>query len=368
MHLASKDLPDISETGYSIIVKVPAMPEKGFKWPYLLRIPTKTYKELNNKAEKRYLMFEMANIQTVQLPGVERIMRESLQNTSGSSFQLAEKLWAPAMTPLIPRTYASYRGGANYEDHNSVFEHQLDRDIIMLEKLKEDASIGPQIINSYYDYGYDINDYLNMDKQVLAMIDHAIEYLNKYGHNVEDKILIGGDSASGHFSNRFSALYPERVKASSAGLTVSGILIPASNYKGEELIYPIGLAEYKEITGKEFSLEDHNKVARIFYYGKKDSHDALSPSDVYGNRERNLIIKLFGEHLDNHLKRLRNRHKAYKEVGGQGIFVYMDDVGHNYSQGMIDYLLEFYKANIRSETPVYKLPRNGRGLEVEIYR
>lgn len=363
-----KGLADIAETGKTIIVKVPAMPELGFKWPYMLKIPTNTYKKENADATKRYLMFEMANTILEKPEEMEITVKERLESLSPSTIWLAEKTWSPVMMPLIPRSHAGYWADKNYNDRNSVFEHQLDRDTVMLKKLKGDGYIGPQIIDSYYEYGYNIDDFLDYDKQILAMIDHAIEYLNEYGHKVENKILIGGDSASGHFSNRFSTLYPEKVKISTGGMVISGVMAPIPEHKGEKLVYPIGTYDYKEITGKKFDLKEYNKVARLLYFGKEDPHEALMPTDVYGNVERDIMIKLFGAHLDNPLQRIRNVNKFYIESGGKTIIAYMDKTGHSISNEMYDYLLQFYKENIRSEVPVYNMPKNKKGLEVEIYK
>ncbi|MDR7857588.1 S-layer homology domain-containing protein [Tissierella sp.] len=364
----TRKLPEIYDTGKAKIVKIPAMPEKGFKWPYLLKIPSNTYKKSNADLPKRYLMFEMANTNEAKYDEMGQIMIERLELQQAASFRLAEKLWSPVMVPLYPRTHIPYFAEKDYTDPNFIFEHQFDRDSVMLEELLEDEFIREQLLENYSENYYNVEDFLDFDKQILAMIDHAIDYLNQYGHNVEDKILIGGDSASGHFSNRFATLYPERVKISSAGLVISGVMAAKSEYDGEKLMYPIGTYDYEKITGKKFDLVEHNKVARIHYFGKEDDHEALMPSDVYGDKERDIMIKLFGAHLDNPLQRIRNVNDFYVESGGKGIIVYMDKTGHDVSNSMEDYLLQFYRENLRSERPVYNLPKNPKGLEVEIYK
>ena len=61
---------------------------------------------------------------------------------------------------------------------------------MFLEKLVKE---NPEIAEKYKERGYEVKDLYNLDKQVLAMIDHAIEYLNKYDHKVEkDKFIISG--------------------------------------------------------------------------------------------------------------------------------------------------------------------------------
>lgn len=313
-------------------------------------------------------MFEMANTILERPEEMEFTVKERLEDLWASTIWLAENTWSPIMMPLIPRTHISYYAQENYVDLNYIFEHQLDRDIIMLEELMKDDRVRSELEKGYEESNYNLDDFLDYDKQIIAMIDHAIEYLNRYNHNVEDKIIIGGDSASGHFSNRFSTLYPEKVKISSGGLVISGVMVPRSEYKGEKLIYPIGTYDYEDIAGKKFDLNTHNKVARLLYFGKEDPHEALMPADVYGDVERETMIKLFGAHLDNPLQRIRNVNKLYAESGGKGIITYMDDTGHSISNEMNDYLLQFYKENIRSEVPVYNMPKNNKGLEVEIFK
>lgn len=143
------NLPEIYETGEAIIVKVPAMPEKGFKWPYMLKVPTNTYKNENADATKRYLMFEMANTQLERPEEMEITVKERLENLWASTIWLAEKTWSPVMMPLIPRTHVSYFAEENYEDQNFLMEHDLDRDIVMLKELMKDDRIKSELEKSY---------------------------------------------------------------------------------------------------------------------------------------------------------------------------------------------------------------------------
>ena len=109
-------------------------------------------------------------------------------------------------------------------------------------------------------------------------------------------------------------------------------------YKGEDLIYPNGTKDYKELTGREFSLEEQNKVAKIYYTGDADNNDTLIYNDCYGNTEKNIITKLWGKDV---FKRRLNTVASYKENGGKGIFIHEKGLDHSYSGDMIDYVLEF---------------------------
>ncbi|SDZ28943.1 hypothetical protein SAMN05660462_02547 [Proteiniborus ethanoligenes] len=366
VNFKTEDLPVIKETGDVIVVKVPAMPEKGFKWPYYLRIPSNEYKEFN-KSIKRYLMVDMLNT-GARIEGGERLTKFHMEENFLLSVGVAEGTYSPLIIPIIPRTNTYYNNIVNnVEDENMVYEHQLDRDSLLLKDLMKDKVIGEQLKTGYSDGGYNINDFVDIDKQVLAMIDHAIAYLNKYDHKVENKVMWNGFSASGEFANRFTLLYPHRVKVMVTGGAMAGTIIPLETYKGEELIYPIGVSEYEKITGRKFNLDEQNKVAKLTYVGELDTNDPLMSSDTYGKKERELIIKLFGKEFK---ARTKNTVEAYKSAGGKGAFVYAKDTGHWASYEIFEYIIQFVKDNRDSEDPVYKLPVGEeikKALKVEIY-
>jgi len=368
VNFKTEDLPDIKETGDVIVVKVPAMPEKGFKWAYYLRIPSNEYKdEFGNAKSKRYLMVDMLNT-LERIEGGERLTKFHMEENFLLSVNVAEQLWAPLIIPLIPRSNAYYNVIDNgVEDENLVYEHQLDRDTVFLKELMNDKVIGEQLKLSYQDKGYDINDFLDIDKQVLSMIDHAIEYLNKYGHKVENKVMWNGFSASGEFANRFTLLYPHRVKAMASGGAMAGTIIPLETYKGENLIYPIGIYDYEKITGRKFDLAEQNKVAKLTYMGELDDDDTLINNDTYGKVEKEIIKKLFGREIKS---RIKNTLQVYKQAGGKGVFVYVKDTGHWANHYIAGYLIQFFTDNRDSESPVYRLPVDDQikdFLKVEIY-
>lgn len=356
VNFKTEDLPDIKETGDVIVVKVPAMPEKGFKWPYYLRIPSNDYKdEFGNAKSKRYLMVDTANSGSGRLDTTEFWVKEQLIDRGLISVHISEQLWAPMIMPVFPNTNTGYYDekqlGKLDEIYNFVYENSYDRDVVMLKSLMKDEKIAEQLVKGYGKYNHKVEDFYDLGEQLNAMFDHAVEYLNKYGHNVEtDKMFFCGFSASGAFGNRFSTLYPEKVKAVFAGAAEDDFMLPVSEYKGENLIYPIGTYDYKEITGKEFNLEKHNSVARLYHNGYKDTNDTVTSIDCFGEIERKIIEKLFS--LD-----MRNRGNAmtklYGESGAKGAFVIDMEAAHNTSREMNEYILEFFLANRDSDKPVY---------------
>lgn len=154
-----------------------------------------------------------------------------------------------------------------------------------------------------------------IDRQLLKMTEHAQNIL-------KEKLFLTGFSALGSFVNRFSALYPERVRAVAAGGINSLPILPLEQYKGESLSYPIGTHNRFEITGKEFQRESFKKVHHFLYMGESD--DTLPCKDAWDNDERELLIKILPEDM-------KERWKECSEIYGEeaGIILYTyPEVGH----------------------------------------
>lgn len=361
----TKGLPDITETGDAMIFRIPANPEKGFNWPYIIRVPSDKWGKFMGltKESKRHLFVEMVNTRGRVNEMVEE-MTDLYDNNIGEALSLAEATYSPMITPIIPRTHVKYIDTRNgIEDVNFTYEHQLDRDTIFLHELLKDEKIGKSLKKGFKNKEYnDIDKFIRIDKQVLAMIDHAIEYLREHEYTMDDKVVMVGFSAAGEFSHRFTSLYPHRVKVMVSGGAMEGMVIPSATLKGEELIYPIGVSEYKEITRREFSLEEQNKVARLYYMGEIDNNDTLMSPDCYGEVERNKLIKLFGKDFKTRMKKIE---KAYVDSGGKGQMVTNKGVGHDHSHEMMVYKHRFIEQNLVSDTPVYDI-KVGKDLKPHI--
>lgn len=345
------------------IIRVPAMPEEGFNFPYYIRIPSKSYmNQYNNAYEKRYIVMDTANSGPTSPDGTEYWVRDTLQGRSQLSVQHAEQLWAPMIMPATPRSGACY--GYSQQNANCLYEHAFDRDIALLKDLLN-GPYSEEIKAAYSAKGLNATDYLSYDQQLIAMFNHAANYLNTYGQNVEtDKMILHGYSAGGTFTDRLAVLHPTKVKAVVSGATLDDMVLPIATHKNEELIFPIGIADYEAITGKPFNLQDINNTAKLVFMGKNDTNSTLPYSDAYGNIERNIIKNVFGENI---LNRAMQMMDLYHGAGGQGMFILDVDVAHSYSQDMRQYALEFLLANRKSNTPVYPIPSNPQQLEYKLH-
>jgi uncharacterized protein YjdB len=357
INFTTSSLPEIYDDGTRRVIKVPAMPEEGFYWPYFLALPSSQYRE-ENKNHKRYLVVDTNNT------GVDNNFEYCLSKTEEAitkmnqiSIQHAERLWAPMLMPVFPRPDVGYY---NDNENNWIYTHALDRDTATLHLMMKDEQLGSLLTNQFKNAGFDVNHFIKLDEQLAAMTRHAIKYLNQYGNKIENKIFLSGYSASGTFVDRFANLHPELVKAVVSGATLDDMMLPLSEHKDKNLIFPIGTYDYKDITGKDFDQGEQNKVARLIFMGEDDTNNVVPYSDCYGDKERNIIVDLWGMDV---LPRAQELIKLYIENGGNGIFILDKGIKHGYSSQMIDYMLEFLKANRDMEEPEYPIPQNPEQLK-----
>ncbi len=323
------------------IIFVPAMPEKGFNYPYYMVIPSKI-NVYRNQGKKNYLFVETHNTGKVG-DDLDFHIREAYTIAEGNSAPIAEALGLPRIVPIIVRPESLING-------EPVYTHALSRNVIMLEHLKRAAGT--------YDEVFEPMD--RVDRQVVNMIKHANEWLEDNGWEMEDKIFMWGFSASGDFTNRFSFLYPELVKAACfSGFTV----LPISEAGGYKMIYPLGTYDYKEITGKEFSLSAYNSVARLFYVGSADTNEPCLMDTPY---EREIVENVLAvvEYPDKWPK----AKKLFEASGGQGQANVYIGAGHEiFYKGMTKDYMNFFMANREGDTPVYVKPSDPSTTLTDIY-
>lgn len=355
-------LPELSATGERRVVLVPAMPERGFHWPYFLVLPSDAQRQAN-AGHRRYLVVDINNTGPGNsLPETIALTRSEVAQGEQVSMKLAEELWAPLLIAAIPRPVITYRYGGG---ENTLFTHALDRDAATLHLKVQDPDLARLLERQFSRAGFTAESLTHLDRQVVAMIEHAVGYLNQYGHGVEEQVFLVGFSASGTFTDRLAALHPEKVKAVVSGAALDNMLLPLAEYGGEKLIYPIGTADYAEIAGRLFDLAAHNRVARLIYMGEDDPNNTVLYRDSYGDEERRIITKLWGEAV---LPRAEALTKLYGEAGGHGIFILDRGVGHDYSEAMYRYMKAFLEANRDGDEPAYPLPGDPEQLRFTVYR
>ena len=183
----------------------------------------------------------------------------------------------------------------NLESGN--FEHILEQGIetgMRLAKLTDNQPgvIVVPLIPSYRDAPYfqqlsrecfelppEDRNY-RIDKQIVRIIDKAKGIVkNEKGINLDDKIFLNGYSSSGVFAQRFALLHPELIDTACIGGASGSIPIPI-----EEFGYPIGLADYKELTGKEFDMDSYSQIDFTYYVGELETKNkTMDRFDENGN-------------------------------------------------------------------------------------
>lgn len=120
--------------------------------------------------------------------------------------------------------------------------------------------------------------FYRIDLQVLNIINEVKQNLSDK-INLRDKIFLNGYSSSGVFAQRFALLHPEIVDTLCVGGASGSIPVPIL-----ELGYPLGIADYYEITGKQFDLEVYSQIKFRYYIGQfEDKRKTSERYDESGN-------------------------------------------------------------------------------------
>jgi hypothetical protein len=217
---------------------------------------------------------------------------------------------------LVP---AFIRPGEDWQ----IYTHALDRDSLTTERT----------------------DLKRIDLQLIAMIDYARTELNKEGLQVDEKILIQGFSASGMFANRFTILHPDRVKAASVGSPGGWPIAPITNYNGQPLNYPAGIADLESLTGTSFRTKIYNAVPQLIYMGSQDENDSLDFDDGWDPAEAQVVNELFGT---DPISRWEAAESIYRSAGTNAQFLMIDGIGHD-RKALQNYSTEFFKKILNNE-------------------
>jgi len=140
------------------------------------------------------------------------------------------------------------------------------------------------------------------------------------------------------FTNRFTFLHPDRVKAAAIGSPGGWPIAPVEKYNDRTLRYPIGVADLKSVAGKKLDLKTLRKVPMFVFLGDKDTNDSVPFGDSYDDADRELINPLFGS---TPLSRWKVSEQLYKDAGLNAIFKLYPDVPHTVTPLMRDEIRAF---------------------------
>jgi hypothetical protein len=311
LFIASFCSQDLSAQTRDTLLRFDANPAAGFNYPYFLFIPAKTVKK-----DSLYLFVEANNTGTVNDDFTVHEEAARVQATSGPlGNYFSRELQVPYLVPVFPRPEKKWK----------IYTHMLDRDALCVKK-------GPM---------------KRIDLQLVAMITDAKTRLKSLGFKMRPQILLSGFSSSGVFANRFALLHPNLVFAYSAGGINGLLMMPFAKWNNEEIDYPLGTADYQNITGNAFDFEAFKRIHQFLYMGENDTNDAVLFDDGYSKKERAIIFASFGE------KMLPDRWFAsqlqYKIATKHAQFRTYSGVGHEINEDIKKDLLKYYVDALKSK-------------------
>ena len=317
LSLGSADAADPAPTltpGKGELVEVPAAPEKGFNFPYVLFVPP-----LGPEKKYDYLLVETNNTGRISDDlEVHRAAAIALARDSSVGNFVAKALRIPLLVPVFPRPAST----------GNVYTHSLDRDTILIAE-------GPL---------------KRLDLQLLAMIADARPRLDGMKRPVKMKVLMNGFSASGLFANRFTLLHPEAVMAAAYGGLNCFITLPVAELKSRPLNFPVGIADLEKVSGRPFDRAGYLAIPQFAYMGAEDTNDAVVYKDAYSDEERTLVFELLGR------KMMPDRWEAVQAVyGAEKVpiqFKTYPDIGHGTDGKINKEVAEFFRDVIeKTSTP-----------------
>lgn len=199
--------------------------DNGINIPSIIAIPM-----IENIGKQ--VILESNNLESGE---AEHILEQGIE-TAMRLTRLTDSQPATIVVPLIP----SYK--------NAPYFQQLSRECLEL---------------SSQDSNYRI------DEQIVRIIGKAKQIVREErGIDLEDKIFLNGYSSSGVFAQRFALLHPELIGTACIGGASGSIPLPT-----EEFGYPIGIADYKKLTGKEFDMKSYSQIDFTYYVGELETQN-----------------------------------------------------------------------------------------------
>lgn len=271
------------------LLVIPKNTEKGFHNEYILFIPKGT--PINKKT---FLLVEPNNTgKTSDSIQLHKKYAIDLATVSSVGNNISTMLKTPLLVPVFPRP----------SSQPLTYTHALDKDVIMENS--------PEL--------------KRLDLQLIEMIKDAKTLLKGMNIEVDSKIFMNGFSASGTFTNRFSFIHPEMIKALAIGGFNGELMLPEKKINNVKLNYPIGINDFTKIFDKKFDSNTFKSIPKFIYMGKLDKNDAVQFEDAYNNEERDIINSNLGKLVqERYLKCQEN----YNKNNINSIFKTYENVGH----------------------------------------
>jgi hypothetical protein len=278
----------------------------SFHFPYYLFIPDQV-----SAGQKLKMVIEPNNSGFVDDDLHKHI--EKAERTASKDFYLgnyvAQKLKIPLIVPVFPRSKTDWK----------IYTHALDRDVM----IKKNGPLE------------------RIDEQLLAMFQDARILLKEKNMITEDKFLLTGFSASGTFANRFALLHPDKIIAVAAGGLNGLLMLPGDTLDGEQINYPIGTNDLKEISDRDFQKDLFLNLPQFYFMGELDSNDAIPYDDAFDEIEREQIFRLLGR--DMQPERWHRCETIYTKKNVNAVVKTYKNTGHEHPDFIKDEIVEFFR-------------------------
>lgn len=194
----------------------------------------------------------------VHLDEANEIARKSTYEKYGPGMWLGSDLNMPVMTPLIPRVQYYYTQALGSRVYKNDISHLRN---VQMRKDEEDRLSEEELMRIQ-------EQCRDIPEQVVNMLPSAKELLRTLGITIDDKVILEGYSAGSKFANCFMALHPEVVKALVVGGNSGLGIVPLSEYQGEALNFPLGVADIPN-----FNYDEFISIPQLYYIGTEDYND-----------------------------------------------------------------------------------------------
>lgn len=277
--------------------------KKGFQHDYILFIPKGT--PINKET---FLLVEPNNTGKVSDSiDIHKKYATDLASVSSVGNNVSTMLKIPLLVPVFPRPASQ----------PLIYTHALDRDVIL-----ENA---PEL--------------KRLDLQLLEMINDARNVLTSLNIKVNPKIFMNGFSASATFTNRFSFIHPETIKALAIGGFNGKLMLPEKKINSVKLNYPIGIQDFSRLFDKKFDANTFKTIPQFIYMGKLDDNDAVQFDDAYNEEEREIINVNLGSSVQ---ERYLKCQEIYTKNKVNAIFKTYEKVGHWTTSDMNLAVIKFF--------------------------
>lgn len=267
---------------YNIIIEgttylIPPNPEYGYLCGYSLFIPKGCEKDTT-------LIVHSCNTggRGLKKGSTAYHLDEANEVAKISTYDLNPGIWfgsdlkMPVLIPIIPRV-------ADYYTH-ALGSEVLHNDVSGLIKAQEERNDEEKLSDK--EIAQIQKQCWNITEQLVNMIKSSKLFLEQLEITIDDKVITEGYSAGSKFANLFTALHPEIVKACVCGGNSGLGILPISEYKGQILNYPLGVANIPN-----FDAESFKKTPQLYYIGTEDYNDPAMPKCDFKTDEKGNEIK-----------------------------------------------------------------------------